>query len=752
MKITKEQMFLNYRKSIIAAFIVLAGLSGYYVTKLKFSFQFEQFFPVGDPDLEFYNNFKKDFEADDNFLLIAVQNNPSVFDSAFLNKFHAFGLEVRELPFIVKTQSLTQLKYPVKTPFGISAIPFIHIEEPDKYASDRKNLLTDERFVYNLIDSTGTSLVIAAKTTENIGLDDSRILMDALDSLISEYKFEATHTLGRANFQRDLVDFQKREMVLAFISSIILVTFFMVLIYRKPIGIVVSLGSIALGLLLFMGFLGFIGAELNAISALFPVVMLIVGSSDVIHIFSKYVDELTKGKEKLQAMRITIKEIGTATFLTSATTAIGFGSLFFSKLKTIQDFGLYAAIGVMVAYVTVLLFTTSVLSLFDKNQIISETKHSSKWTKYLDKIYISNITLQRRIFIIAIAFCLLFALGISKITTNYNIEDNLPTGESITKDFKFYEKHYAGFRPLEFAIFVKDTLKVDDYVVVKEIDKLEQKVKSTGVIKSTISLATFYRSINRMNNANMESAYLFPQTEEEFMVSKRMLDRISGDDATVLVSKDKTKTRISSRITDIGAENIKKLGGDLDIWISNNIDTNVITVKRTGTGLILDKNSEYVTNSLLKGLGLSVIIISLMMGFMFRSFKMVIIALIPNLLPLLFAASMLGFFSIELEAGVSIMFAIVFGIAVDDSIHFLGRYKLCLNEGLSKEVSIRKTLHDTGKAIIFTTIILFFGFFSMVFSVNPPTFTVGLLISITLVGALICDIYLLPALLLRFTK
>ncbi|HMR86932.1 MAG TPA: MMPL family transporter [Saprospiraceae bacterium] len=745
-------MFLNYRKTIIAAFIVLAGLSGYYVTKLKFSFQFEQFFPVGDPDLEFYNNFKKDFESDDNFLLIAVKNNPSVFDSVFLNKFHEFGLEVRELPFVIKSQSLTQLKYPVKTPFGISAIPFIHIDEPDKYETDKKNILSDERFVYNLIDSTGTSLVIAAKTTENIGLDDSRVLMDALDSLKAKYGFEATHTLGRANFQRDLVDFQKKEMLLAFISSIILVTFFMVLIYRKPIGILISLGSIALGLLLFMGLLGFIGAELNAISALFPVVMLIVGSSDVIHIFSKYVDELSMGKEKLEAMTITIKEIGLATFLTSATTAIGFASLLASKLKTIQHFGIYAAIGVLVAYVTVLFFTTSLLSLFDKNQIINETKYASKWTKHLDRIYIVNITQRQRIFMAAIGFCFIFILGISKITTNYNIEDNLPVGEPITNDFKFYEKHYAGFRPLEFAIFVQDTMRVDDYSVVKEIDKLEQKIKSSGVIKSTLSLATFYRSINRMNNANVDSAYLFPNTEEEFIESRRLLERITGDDATILVSKDKAKTRISSRISDIGTENIKKLGRDLDTWVDNNIDTNIISVKRTGTGLILDKNSEYVTNSLLKGLGFSIIIISLMMGLMFKSLRMVIIALIPNLLPLLFAAAMLGYFSIELEAGVSIMFAIVFGIAVDDSIHFLGRYKLCLNEGLSKEAAIRKTLHDTGKAIIFTTIILFFGFFSMFFSVYPPTFTVGLLISITLVGALICDLYLLPALILRFTK
>jgi predicted RND superfamily exporter protein len=190
----------------------------------------------------------------------------------------------------------------------------------------------------------------------------------------------------------------------------------------------------------------------------------------------------------------------------------------------------------------------------------------------------------------------------------------------------------------------------------------------------------------------------------------------------------------------------------LDQWVDTNIDTSLIAVRRTGTGLILDKNSEYVTTSLLQGLGLSIVLITVLMGLLFKSLRMLFLALVPNLLPLLFAAAMLGFFNIELEAGVAIMFTIIFGIAVDDTIHFLGRYKICLQNGMSNAQAVEQTINETGKAIIFTTIILFFGFFNMIFSVNPPTFTVGILISITLVGALICDLLLLPALLLRFMK
>jgi len=746
-------MFLKYRSVIISLFFVLAIVSTYFSTQLKFSFSFEQFFPKGDPDLEFYKNFTKDFEADDNFLLIAVKHHPTVFDSAFLSEFHTLSLQLRDIPLITKVQSLTQVEYPVRTPFGYTMIPLIHLESPWLYQSDRTAILKDERFVYNLIDSSATSLVIAAKTKENLGIGESRKLTDAIDSLINNYGLqERTYILGRAYFQRELIDFQKREMLMAFLASIILVTIILVLIYRKPIGIIISLGSIALGLLLFLGYLGIMGIELNAVSALFPVIMLIVGSSDVIHIFSKYVDELNAGKEKTEAMRITIREIGLATFMTSFTTAIGFASLMTSRLQTISEFGWNAAIGVMIAYITVLFFTTSVLSLFEKDQIIRQNYHQSSWKSLLEKIYIVNATKQRLIYVCTFGMIILFFIGILQISTNYSIENNLPKGAKVTRDFKFFEKYYAGFRPLEFAITSKTDDKADDYKILQEVDKLEEKIKSTGVIKSSVSLATIYRSMNKMNHANNDSAYLFPDNEEDFYASKNLMEKALKEETNILVSEGRDKTRISSRITDIGADKIKLLGKELDEWVNTNLDTNLVSVKRTGTGLILDKNSEYVTLNLIQGLGLSLVIISVLMGFLFRSFKMLIVALIPNLLPLLFAAAMLGYFGIELEAGVAIMFTIIFGIAVDDTIHFLTRYKLCKDEGMPVSLAVKQTIHETGKAIIFTSIILFFGFFIMIFSVNPPTFTVGILISVTLISAVICDLLLLPALILKYLK
>ncbi len=746
-------MLLKFRKLIISIFVILAILSGYFTTQLKFGFSFDQFFPQGDPDLEFYKNFIEDFETDDNFLLVAVENEPTVFDSVFLNRFHNLGLAMRELPFVTKVQSLTQISYPVKTPFGFSALPYLHIDQPEFYESDKKSILSDPRFVYNLIDGKGKSLAIAIKTEENLSMTDSRILADELDVLLEKWEVkEKSHILGRAFFTRELIDFQKREMLLAFIASILLVTFIMVIIYRKPIGIIISLGSIALGLLLFTGYLGAAGIELNAVSALFPVIMLIVGSSDVIHIFSKYTDELARGKSRELAMNITIKEIGLATLMTSVTTAVGFASLSMSKLKTIQDFGWNAGIGVMIAFVTVLLFTTSVLSLFERDQIIRSHPENSKWSGLMNSIF--NIVRYKssRVLVVSSILVIIFVVGMQYISTNYSLEDNLPRGSRVVADFQYFEKNYAGFRPLEIAIFAKNNHSVHDYEVMKEVDKLEEKLRSYDFVNSSMSMATLYRSMHKMSNNNSDSAYIFPKSKAEYREYRKMMARIMQDDGDVLVSKDRAKTRISSRIKDIGADSIKQMGVEFDHWFLDNVDTSLIDMRRTGTGLILDKNSEYVSDSILKGLGLSVLVISVLMGFIFRSLLMTVIALIANIIPLLMAAAILGYFNIELEAGVSIMFAIIFGIAVDDSIHFLGRYKLCKMEGMDNLTAIQVSINETGKAIIITSIVLFFGFFNMVFSVNPPTFTIGLLIAVTLIGAVICDILLLPVLILRWMK
>lgn len=737
---------MKIRIAIIALFLLLAGASAYYVFQLKFAFDFEQFFPKGDPDLEVFREFTKEFETDDNFMLVALRRDSGAFEQHFLEQVHDLTLESRELPHVLETQSLTKFGYPIKTPFGITTIPAIHIDNPDLYEKDRERLINDERFVYNLIAPDGNTLVVYLKMINSIQLPEAREFMSALDSLMATYDFPEYHYLGRPYFQQELVDMQKREITVSTIISGLLVTIILFVIFRRFWGVALALFSIGLGMLLFMGLLGATGRELNAMSALYPVLMVIVGTSDVIHIMSKYIDELKKGESQEKAITVTIREIGLATLLTSLTTAIGFCTLLTSRVEPIRDFGLNAAAGVLVAYITVILFTTSVLSFFRTEQIVKLGKGQQFWDRLLQKAYDFTISHRRQITWGTLVVIILSGIGISQITTNYNIINNMPLGSRITEDFRFFERELTGFRPMEFAVYAREPYKATDFEVIREIDKIEDHLHEVDGVRAISSITSVYKSINQMNANNRPDAYELPETEQRFEQYRRMVEQIPKMNTNVLVSKDKQKARITSRILDMGSDTIKQMGQRIDRWIATNTDSSIVDVKRTGTGLIIDKNAEYVRRNLLQGLGVAILIISILMALLFKNWRMLFISLVPNLFPLILAGALLGYLGIELEAGISIVFAVIFGIAVDDTIHFLSKYKLARVKGLDREAAIMITFRETGKAIILTSIILFFGFLVMLFSVHPPSVTIGLLISLTLLSAVVSDLLLIPLL------
>lgn len=742
----QHSYMIRFRVPIILSFLALAIVSVFFIFQLKFSFDFEQFFPEGDEDLAFFRDFIENFEADDNFMLVALVREDGVFDSTFLEKVHDFSLRARELPHIEETQSLTKISYPIKTPFAVTSIPVIHIKDPSRYATDRERVLADKRFVHNLINEDATALVVYLKTNPTMTLPVSEELMIGLEALSKEMDFPQVHMLGRAYFQRELVAMQKREITFSAIVSGFLVCFVMYLLFRRPWGIIVSLVSIGLGLLLFLGTLGALGRELNAISALYPVLMIIVGTSDVIHIMSKYIDELQKGKSQEDAIKIAFKEIGMATLLTSLTTAVGFATLLTSRVTPIRDFGINAALGVMIAYLTVIFFTTAALSFFRTDQIIKMGKGQSFWERLLESIY--NFTLKRKSAIVwgSLVTAVLCAWGISRITTNYSIINNMPTGSQITTDFKYFEENLTGFRPLEFAVFTQGDHRVTDYLVLQEIAKIEGFLEGNENVQAVGSVTDIYKSLNQMHANNRLDAYQLPDTEAKYKRYQGLADQIPMLQLNIMVNEEQDKARITSRIVDIGADSIKAFGNRADDWIAANVDSNIIHVKQTGTGLIIDKNAQYIRRSLLSGLGIAILIVSGLMGLLFQSGRILLISIVPNLIPLLLAGALLGFLGIELEAGVSIVFAVIFGIAVDDSIHFLSKFKLARMRGMKVEEAIHLTFKETGKAIVLTSILLFFGFMVMLFSSHPPSVTIGLLISLTLLSAVAADLLLLPLL------
>lgn len=743
-----------YRKYIILGSILIAVLSLFFATKVQFVFDFERFFPKGDPDLDFFYAFREEFEDDDNFLLVAFTDSQSIFNSELLQKVDVFTKESSKLNSVNRSSSITNFSYFVKLQFGGFSPPYpaVNIDNPARLAKDSVRVMQDERIVGNFISKDSKATVVVIKTKNGLSQDESEALMKDLKVLLQDFDPENYHILGKAYFQVELVKQQIKEFIISTLISAFLVSLVFWWMMRKPLGVLIAIISMILCLLVFVGMIGFLQIELDLLSALFPIIMIIVGVSDVVHLSNKYVDEYEKWNDKKMALTNTIKEIGLATFLTSFTTAIGFLSLMTSKIYPVKMFGFTAAIGVMLAFVIVITFTSSFLAMLPANKIVRKDEANATWKKYLLKIYEFTKTQQRNIIIGGIVYTLICAIGIYLITTNVKIYDTLPKGMPVTKDFKFFEEKFAGFRPFELAILVKEPHKVDEWEVLQEINKIEAFIKTQEAIEGVSSVTAVYKTMNRAMNADRSSFYTFPSSEAQFKSMKRYIDKIPTKQLNVLVNADKTKARISAKIKDIGSDNIEQITQNIMNFVDTEVNKDLMKVRITGTGVIFDKNNEYIRQSLLSGLLLAFVVISLTMALLFRDWRMLIISIIPNVFPLLFGGAIMGFFQIALDAPTAIIFAISFGIAVDDTIHFLSKFKIERAKNKGIEEAIETTFLETGKSIILTSIILFFGFLILLFSKTPGIVFVGILVSGTLLTAVIADLLLLPILIRKFLK
>lgn len=770
------------RAAVLVSYALLAAGAAYACLSLQFAFDFASFFPKDDPDLAFFEEFVEEFESDDNFLLVAVEaesradGSPgTVFDTAFLGRFHRYTLALQALPEASSATSLTKVRYPLRTPFGLTSTPALHRDDPARLARDSARVMSDERFVYNLISPDASTLAIVLRTGEEMTLEASERLMDGVRGATRDAGFGAAgfavrdtsdggfgesllrlfvadpagvvsdrvHFLGRAYFQAELVDMQKREVAVSTIVAALLVTLVLGLIYRRFWGVFIAMSSVGLALLLFLGLLSVLGRELSAMAALYPVLMVIVGTSDVVHLMTKYVDELRAGRTRAGALRVTLREIGLATLLTSATTAIGFATLLTSRVGPIRDFGLNAGLGVLVAYVTVVTFTMALLTLFTQEQIMRTRGTVERWDRGLLRLNAWVRDHARGIGWGAAAAAVACLVGIGLVTTNYQITDQLPRGERITADFAFFERKFTGFRPFELAVFAQPGYRVDDLPVLRQMQLVEDRMRAEPALRAVASQTALVKSVNEAYSGS----YALPADSAAYAKLQPLLARAPAAATAVLVNADGDKARITSRVLDIGSDSIRAVADRVVAYAAAELDTSVVSVRETGTGLLLDKNSVYVRESLLWGLGGAVALVSLLMALLFRDARMLLVALVPNAAPLLLAGALLGYLGIELEAGISIVFAVIFGIAVDDSIHFLAKYRLVRGRGKGIEEALATTFRESGKAIILTSVILFFGFLVMLFSVHPPSVTVGLLISVTLASAVVADLLLIPGLL-----
>ncbi|AKD04739.1 MMPL family transporter [Pontibacter korlensis] len=748
---------MNYKKLsflVLLLVSVLTALSIYFASRLRFDYNFDNFFPKGDVDLAYYFNYRDKFGNDNDYILIGLDNQgKSIFNKSFLTKVDSLTSFLQVQPQVEAVLSPTTVKSPVIEQFGYFEIPYLHVEEPDRYEQDSINIYTSRELIGTLFSEDATAVSLFVQTQDNLSKTSSDSLLYALTSKLEQLDLPQTHMAGRVLAQSVFIEKMQVELAVFMSASIILVVLFLWVAFRTAWGVLVPLVVVLLSVLWAMGVMGLFNTPIDLMTMLLPTIMFVVGMSDVVHILSRYMTEISNGISKLPALKLTVKEVGMATFLTSLTTAVGFLTLLTTAIVPIRNFGLYTAISIGLAYVLAFTVLPAILLLIKEPNKARARKLSFSWPILMRRIFSGVLRHPKAILVSSAAIVLISLAGVSQIMVDTTMLEDLGDDDPVIQDFLYFDQKFSGVRPFELHLIAGEGHTLFDAEVLQEVDKLENYLYHTYGLNFISSPASVVKTLNRAQNGGMQEFYALPDSRAELQSIKRRLQAFRNrSELRSVLTPDGKEGRLSGNMQDVGSASATLKNDSLQTFLLQNIDSGLLQTRLTGSAPLMDKNNEYVTKNMMQGLLIAFGVIAVIVGIIFRSFRMVIISLIPNIIPLLMIGGLMGLMGVKLTVSVSIIFTIAFGIAVDDTIHFLSKLKLELKSGKSLPYAVKSTFISAGKAIIITSSILVAGFLTLVLSTFDATFYVGLFVSLTLVFAVVADLLLLPVLVLYFYR
>lgn len=714
----------------------------------RFNYDFEQFFPSDDPNLAFYQDFSTKFGNDNEYLLVALDHpKTGISDPKFLNQALEIQIQIQGLEKIDTVISILNLQKPIIGLFGMTKVNVL-----DWNDSLNKQNITKILGAYRskLISKDGKSLLFLIQNQQKISKEDGDVLYGEIQTIFQQNGVKPLAIAGKIQAQGDFVNLMQQEFGLFLGLSFLLMIGMLGLIFRTWWGIILPIFVLGIGVAWAIGWMLVIGKSLDVMSIMQPTLYLIVGLSAIIHFLSNLLKKIKSGIKKDLAIQQVFGELWLAVFLTILTTSFGFFSLYFTSIPALKEFGLNTGLGVLVMFVVVILILPGLLYLTPIQSPKTESKLVG--TRFLQML-LSFIFRRRRLILLVFGgVTLLSILLASQLKINGFLLDNLPLDHPIQQDFTYFDTQYGGSNPLEISLKVgKATSSLLEYEVLEQIQKLENEVQALFGEGQIISPLTMIKLLNQGLNQGNEKAFRFPSLGQYSRMEKFFGNSSSQYTADIL-TEDQREGRLSTRAADLGSHLMQAKREALDEFVRANIDSSLLSVQWTGTAYLIDRGHASVSFQMAKGLTVAFLLVGLIAGFLFRSWRVSFIMLIPNFIPLIWMLGLMYLLGIDFKLTTAILFTVAFGIAVDDSIHFMTRLRIELATQKSFLYALKRTFFEAGRAIITTSAILVAGFCLLIFSQFGVTHFTGILISFSLVFALLADLILLPILILPLRK
>ncbi len=720
--------------------------------KLNVDYDFEAMFPNDGGELDQYYNFRNQFGYDNEFVFVILENKKgiSIFDSTFLRQVDTLGHAIKGIRAITTAFIITRISEPDLSTGLPSQRPLLQLNQPDLLKQDRGYLFSGHPVIGQLIAKNGRSIALYFEHQQGISKRKSDKLANEIKAACSKLNWPKARIVGRIFAQQTYIDLITSEFLMFSLLSIGIVVLVLFFTFKTWRGILFPLLIVGMANYFTLAVMGLMGEKIGILSAIMPIMIFIAGMSDVIHFYEAYLEHRKTILDKSELFRKIFREVVWPTFYTLVTTVVGFLSLLFSSMPPVRAFGIYTSVGITFAFLLTCIVLPSLLILFPEQINKQANSHEHNNPSLLRLLHYVQKN-GKRIALVTSLLSVFIVSAVYRLQENHLIIDDLKNDVPLKQDVNYINQNYSGIRPLEIDIKCKDVWNYDQLLA---LDRLGDKVKQSFEVTTIYSLAEYIRLSHKiLFDGKLMARGNWPIDKDEFKQCQTFLKQNYGKlRLSKVVDTLHQRWRLSSKVPDIDFSVIKVQKEKFNTIVSNDSVFKTMNIKLTGAAEMIDNNNAYLVKNMLQGFAFSILLIALLTWWIHRSWRWVLVFLVPNVLPLLLIAGIMAWLGIELKATTSMIFSIAFGIATDDTIHFISRIKIELKYGKRLQEALEITYLQTGRAVIITSIIITAGFACLLFSDFKSNFYFGLLITITMLIAVVCDLLLLPILIKRIIK
>ncbi len=764
------QFILTYRWPLLILLLASTAFMGYHASKLELSYEFSRAIPANHPANKTYQAFKQKYGQDGNLLVIGIQTN-ELFREKIFNDYAALHQNLKKVGGVTDVISVPSAINLVKDPeteklnaTGIFAEKTLSQAEIDSSATIFLSLPFYQQLLYNPGSQAWLMGVSIDKNVmnsqkRNVVVEDIRTLAETFGKNNNQEVYLSGLPLIRTEMSTRIAD----EMKWFLFASVVLSALILLLFFRSFSSMFLSLGVVIMGVLWSMGTMHLFGYKITLLTALIPPLIVVIGIPNCVYFLNKYHTSFNDTGEKKEALVTMVGRMGIVTLFCNLAAAIGFAVFALTKSEILKEFGVVAGINIMVLFfISLILIPVTLSFLPTPKSRHTKYLHNPRLNRWLDRLERWCLNHRKLIYIVTSIVLVFSIAGIFRLKSVGYIVDDLPKTDRIYTDLKFFEKNFKGVMPLEILVDTKKKYGVTRNLNnLLRIDSLSQYLASMPEINRPLSIAEGLKFAKQAFfegdsvNYSMPAEYDLPALAQ--YLNFRSDTTGTKNSFTKLVStfmdSARQEARISISMADVGSLHLPEILDSIHLRIDQLFPKDKFNVQLTGTSITFLEGSRFIINGLKESIFWAFLLIALCMLYLFRSMRILLCSLIPNLIPLIITAGVMGWVGIPLKPSTVLVFSVALGIAIDITIRFLVNYKQELShQQFDIRNTVIETIHSTGISIIYTSLVLIAGFIIFSFSGFGGTQALGWLTSLTLVTATFTNLVLLPALLISFIK